>query len=117
MERSFLTRGRSPQTQKAGLWKRGRQDVMSWYPEPYGSHPPIIAAASTVATLAGFDRGNSTSLEGVPVTMNARFVDRLSLCSAIGIGLGISTGRPAGIIAAAGMPLVCLIADTRKAAF
>ena len=49
--------------------------------------------------------------------MNARFVDRLSLCSAIGIGLGISTGRPAGIIAAAGMPLVCLIADTRKAAF
>jgi hypothetical protein len=49
--------------------------------------------------------------------MNARFVDRLSLCSAIGIGLGVSTGHPVGIVAAAGMPLACLIPGTRNAAF
>jgi hypothetical protein len=35
--------------------------------------------------------------------MNARSRDRLSLCSAIGMGLGVSTGHPMGIIAAAGM--------------
>jgi hypothetical protein len=49
--------------------------------------------------------------------MNERFRDRLSFCSAIGIGLGVSTGHPMGIIAAAGMPLACLTAGTRKAAF
>jgi predicted amidohydrolase len=49
--------------------------------------------------------------------MNARFVDRLSLCSAIGIGLVVSTGHPVGIIAAAGMPLACLIPGARKAVF
>ena len=49
--------------------------------------------------------------------MNPRFRDRLSFCSAIGIGLGISTGHPMGIIAAVGMPLACLTAGTRKAAF
>jgi hypothetical protein len=49
--------------------------------------------------------------------MNARFRDRLSFCSAIGMGLGVSTGHPMGIIAAAGMPLACLTAGTRKAAF
>ena len=49
--------------------------------------------------------------------MIGRFVDRLSLCSTIAIGLGVSTGHPAGIIAAAGMPLACLIPGTRKAAF
>jgi hypothetical protein len=65
----------------------------------------------------GFHRGNSASLEGVPDTMNARFVDRLSLCSAIGIGLGLSTEYPVGIIGATGMPLACLIPGTRKAAF
>jgi hypothetical protein len=65
----------------------------------------------------GFDSGNSASLEGVPDIMNARFVNRLSLCSAISIGLGVSTGHPVGVIAAAGMPLACLIPGTRKAAF
>ena len=49
--------------------------------------------------------------------MNAHFGDRLSFCLAIGMGLGVSTGHPMGIIAAAGMPLVCLAAGTRKAAF
>jgi len=48
--------------------------------------------------------------------MNARLRDRLSFCSAIGLGLGVSTGYPVGIIVAAGMPLVCLEAGTRKAA-
>ena len=36
--------------------------------------------------------------------MNTRFRDRLSLCSAIALGLGVSTGHPLGIIVAAGMP-------------
>ena len=49
--------------------------------------------------------------------MNARFRDRLSFCSAIVMGLGVSTGHPLGIIAAAGMPLACLTPGTRKAAF
>jgi hypothetical protein len=49
--------------------------------------------------------------------MNARFRDRLSLCSAIGIGLGMSTGHPLGIIVAAGTPVAYLTAETRKAAF
>jgi hypothetical protein len=49
--------------------------------------------------------------------MNTRFGDRLSFWSATAIGLGVSTGYPLGIIAAAGMPLVCLTAGTRKAAF
>jgi hypothetical protein len=49
--------------------------------------------------------------------MNTRFRDRLSLCSAIAMGLGVSTGHPLGIIAAAGMPLACLTPGTRKAAF
>ena len=40
--------------------------------------------------------------------MNTRFRDRLSFCSAIAMGLGVSTGHPLGIIAAAGMPLACL---------
>jgi hypothetical protein len=49
--------------------------------------------------------------------MNTRLRDRLSLCSAVAIGLGVSTGHPLGIISAAGMPLACLTPATRKAAF
>ena len=49
--------------------------------------------------------------------MNMRFRDRLLFCSAIGMGLGVSTGHPMGIIAAAEMPVACLTAGTRKAAF
>jgi uncharacterized membrane protein YjjB (DUF3815 family) len=49
--------------------------------------------------------------------MNARFRDQLSFCSAIGIGLGVSTGHPMGIVATAGMPVACLMAGTRKAVF
>jgi hypothetical protein len=43
--------------------------------------------------------------------------DRLLLCSAVALGLGISSGHPLGMIAAAGMPLVCLAPCTRNAAF
>ena len=49
--------------------------------------------------------------------MNSRFRDRLSLCSAIVMGLGVSTGYPLGIIAAAGMPFACFATESRKAAF
>ena len=49
--------------------------------------------------------------------MNTRFRDRLLLCSAIAMGLGVSTGYPLGIVAAAGMPFACLAPGTRKAAF
>ena len=48
--------------------------------------------------------------------MNARLRDRFSLCSAIALGLGVSTGHPLGIVAAAGMPVACLTPGTRKAA-
>jgi hypothetical protein len=43
--------------------------------------------------------------------------ETLSFCSAIGMGLGVSTGHPLGIAAAAAMPLVCLSPGTRKGAF
>ena len=59
----------------------------------------------------GLDRTRTCDL------LRVRFVDRLSLCSAIGIGLGLSTEYPVGIIGATGMPLACLIPGTRKAAF
>jgi hypothetical protein len=49
--------------------------------------------------------------------MNARSRNRLSFCSVIGMGLGVSPGHPMEIIAAVEMPLACLTAGTRKAAF
>jgi hypothetical protein len=49
--------------------------------------------------------------------MNTCFRDRLSLCSAIAMGLGVSTGYPLGIIAASGMQFAGLTAGTRKGAF
>jgi hypothetical protein len=49
--------------------------------------------------------------------MNAHRTDGLLLCIAVGMGLGVSTGYPLGIVAAAGMPLVCLGSGTRKGAF
>ncbi len=49
--------------------------------------------------------------------MNTRFKDRILFSSAIAMGLGVSTGYSLGIIAAAGMPLVCLTPGTRRAAF
>jgi hypothetical protein len=42
--------------------------------------------------------------------------DRLSLCSAIAMGLAVSTGHPLGIVAAAGMPIACLTPGTRSMA-
>jgi hypothetical protein len=48
--------------------------------------------------------------------MNICQRNTLSLYSAIAIGLGVSTGYPLGMIAAAAMPLACLAAGTRKAA-
>jgi hypothetical protein len=49
--------------------------------------------------------------------MNAQCKDRLLFYAAIALGLGISTGHPMGMILAVGMPLICLGAETRKAAF
>src|SRR5579863_1705810 len=49
--------------------------------------------------------------------MNTRFRDRSLFLSAIAMGLGVSTGYPLGIVAAVGMPLVCLTPGTRNAAF
>jgi len=46
-----------------------------------------------------------------------RFRDRGSLFAAIAIGLAGSTGHPLGVVAAAGMPFVCLMPATRQAAF
>ncbi len=43
--------------------------------------------------------------------------DRLALGSCVAMGLGISTGQPAGMIAAAAMPYACLTPPTKKGAF
>ena len=40
-----------------------------------------------------------------------------SFLAALGIGLAVSTGEPFGLIAAAGLPFVCMLAGIRKAAF
>jgi hypothetical protein len=49
--------------------------------------------------------------------MNAHRTDGLLLCIAVAMGLGVSTGHPLGIVAAAGMPMACLLPGTRTAAF
>ena len=49
--------------------------------------------------------------------MTQRSENALSFCAATAIGLAISTGHPVGLAAAAGMPIVCLLARSRKNAF
>jgi len=49
--------------------------------------------------------------------MNPRFTERLSFCSASAIGLAVSRGNPLGLVAAAGMPITCLMARSRRCAF
>lgn len=49
--------------------------------------------------------------------MNAVLRDRISYCSAIALGLGVSTGHPIGIVAGAAMPFACFAPATRKAGF
>ena len=49
--------------------------------------------------------------------MNYRPTEGLSLCSAVALGVAISTGYPAGIVAAVGMPIACLTPASRKLAF
>jgi hypothetical protein len=44
-------------------------------------------------------------------------MNRVVLGTAIAMGLGASTGNPLGMAVGAGMPLVCLSAKTRRAAF
>ncbi len=49
--------------------------------------------------------------------MTQRLKDAFSFCAAVAIGLAVSTGSPAGLVAATGMPVVCLLPRTRTAAF
>jgi apolipoprotein N-acyltransferase len=49
--------------------------------------------------------------------MTQRLENAVSFCAATAIGLAVSTGHPVGLAAAAGMPIVCLLARSRKAAF
>jgi apolipoprotein N-acyltransferase len=49
--------------------------------------------------------------------MTQRLDNALSFCAATAIGLAVSTGHPVGLAAAAGMPIVCLLARSRKTAF
>lgn len=49
--------------------------------------------------------------------MTPRLCNALSLCGATAIGLAVSTGHPAGLALAAGMPAVCLMVRSRRAAF
>ena len=49
--------------------------------------------------------------------MTQRSESALSFCAATTIGLAVSTGHPVGLAAAAGMPIVCLLARSRKNAF
>jgi hypothetical protein len=48
--------------------------------------------------------------------MIMRYRDEFLLSSSIALGLGVSTGHPLGMMAAAGMPLACLALDTREGA-
>ena len=48
--------------------------------------------------------------------MTRRYRDEFLLSSSIALGLGVSTGHPLGMMAAAGMPLACLALDTREGA-
>jgi len=41
----------------------------------------------------------------------------LSLCAAVALGLGMSTGYPAGMVAGIGMPIACMIPASRRFAF
>lgn len=49
--------------------------------------------------------------------MTARLCNALSFCAATAIGFGVSTGHPAGLALAAGMPVVCLMAGSRVETF
>lgn len=49
--------------------------------------------------------------------MTSRLKDKIALGSAIAMGLGMSTGYPLGMMAAAGMPVAVLAVGTRNAAF
>ena len=49
--------------------------------------------------------------------MKARYRDRISFGCAVGSGLAISSGYPAGLAAAIAMPVACLTPHSRKAAF
>jgi apolipoprotein N-acyltransferase len=49
--------------------------------------------------------------------MTQRFADVLSFCSAVAIGLAISTGHPVGLATAFAMPLACLTGGSRRSAF
>lgn len=49
--------------------------------------------------------------------MNTRLRGRIAVGSAVVMGLGISTGHPLGMIAAAAMPIACLAPGTPKASF
>jgi hypothetical protein len=48
--------------------------------------------------------------------MTRRHRSEFLLSSSIALGLGVSTGYPLGMMAAAGMPLACLAPDTREGA-
>jgi hypothetical protein len=52
-----------------------------------------------------------------PMDSETHLRETLSFCSAIGMGLAVSTGHPVGIAAAAAMPIACLSPGTRKGAF
>ena len=49
--------------------------------------------------------------------MTQRSENAVSFCAATALGLAVSTGHPVGLAAAAGMPIVCLLAGARKTAF
>ena len=49
--------------------------------------------------------------------MTSRAAGIVSFYIAVGIGLGISTGRPLGVATAAIMPCVCLVPGTRRGVF
>jgi len=96
-------------------WPSGRYIV---YPGTVWVASSYYRAASTVATLARCRlRRFRHRLKAFLTLMNVRSRDRLSFCLAIAIGFAVSTGHPLGIIAAAGMPLVCLTPGSRRAAF
>src|SRR4051812_49609792 len=79
----------------------------------------LPAASETEESLFRADSNlhHPEPTEALPDLMRWWRPDGLSFGIAVAIGLAISTGYPAGFVAAMAMPVACLIPKSRKAAF
>ena len=82
-----------------------------------GSLLPSSAQLRQSLLRSDIDCRHSPSAETISNTMNARLRNSIALGSALAMGLGVSTGHPLGIVAAAAMPLRVLSARNAEDAF